>query len=254
MTDIKVWEGIWNSFAEAPAIGPGFDGDIWRERTSAAMADSLAALRAGKPLPAAAKPRDYLLPAVAGALLSGCERLRMVDFGGGIGAAWVSLAAAIPEAAQRILMHVVEVENVCDAGRQLFGDGPGPAFHSACPPLDEIDLVHCGSALQYIEDWRGIIDVFAGYRAKTLLLSDVFAGPFAPYVTLQNYYGSRIPHWFLNRDEVVAAVCAHGYRLILDTPHHARILGRDGVLPMEHFPEGYRLDHARHFLFGRIDA
>lgn len=254
MSDLRVWEGIWSSFAEAPAVGPGFDGSVWRERTHHSMAESLAALRSGCPLPDGDKPRDYLLPAVAATLLAQNETLRMVDFGGGVGAAWISLAASIPDAAARIRMYVVEVDNVCEAGRALFGESSGPSFHTSCPPLDQIDLVHCGSALQYIDDWREIISVFTGYRAKMVLLSDVFAGPFAPFVTLQNYYGSRIPHWFLNRDEVIAEVCQAGYRLILDTPHHARILGRDGHLPMDHFPPDHRLDHARHFLFGRVDA
>jgi hypothetical protein len=42
--DFAVWEGVYASFAEAPAIGPGFAGDIWPERSLQAARELAARL------------------------------------------------------------------------------------------------------------------------------------------------------------------------------------------------------------------
>ena len=115
-------------------------------------------------------------------------------------------------------------------------------------PNSYLNLIYSSSAIQYVEDWRGILESLAAYGAKYLLLSDVFAGDIPGFVTLQNYYGSRIPHWFINLDELVSVAAENGYELMMKTVSTSRRLGADDILPMNNFPPEYRLDYSLHLL------
>lgn len=249
--EFNVWEGIYSSFAEAGGTGPGFDGGVWRERSIQAARQYLSQAKRGEPLDYSLSQRNALLPVVTAMLLTRRNRVRILDFGGGPGYGLTMLIAALGNARPRIDYHVVDVENICEAGRELFADGEGPCFRFDLPPsMTSFDLVHTSSAMQYVEDWRAMVGLLASYRAPFLAFEDVFAGTFPNYVTIQNYYGSRIPHWFFNFGDFVSEVQRRGYELLLRTPCYVKILGRHGPLPMANFPEGYRLSNKSNLLFG----
>lgn len=253
--EFNVWDGIYCSFAEAGRAGPGFDGDVWRERSIKAARQHLSQLKRGEPLDYSLSQRNALLPVVAAMLLTRRHNVRVLDFGGGPGYGLMTLIAALENVRPRIDYHVVDVENICEAGRELFADADGPSFRSDLPlSTTSFDLVHTSSAMQYIEDWRAMVGRLASYRAPFLAFEDVFVGAFPTYVTIQNYYGSRIPHWFFNIDDFVSEVQRQGYELLLRTPCHVKILGRHGPLPMDNFPEEYRLSNKSNLLFGISDG
>jgi putative methyltransferase (TIGR04325 family) len=251
-----VWEGVYSSFAEAHATGPGFDGDIWRERSIQAGREFLTQLGRGETLDYSLSQRNALLPAVAAMLLAQQSTVRILDFGGGPGYGLTVLMDALANARRRIDYHVVDVKTICEAGKELFSDGEAPNFHCALPPSSgmNFDLVHTSSTMQYIEDWRAMVGLLAAYSAPYLVFEDVFVGAFQSYVTVQNYYGSRIPHWFFNFREFVAEVEGRGYNLLLRTPCHVKVLGKHGPLPMANFSEHYRLSHKSNLLFGMSDG
>ena len=58
--NFNVWDGVYRSFAEAPAVGPGFDGAVAHERGVAAAHDIRASLDAGKPLDYSLRQRNAL--------------------------------------------------------------------------------------------------------------------------------------------------------------------------------------------------
>jgi putative methyltransferase (TIGR04325 family) len=120
---------------------------------------------------------------------------------------------------------------------------------SAIPISTTYDIVHAASSLQYIENWKEWVPAITEVNPKYILLSDIFAGELNPYVTLQNYYGSRIPHWFLNLGELVYTFEAYGYQLIMKSPVSSRRLDQFDTLPMENFPEHLRLSESLHLLF-----
>lgn len=254
MAEFHIWEGVYPSFAEAKAEGPGFAGDTWRQRSSDQFNEALAQLAGTGTVPAFVHDREYLLPAVTASLLCLQERVRVLDFGGGLGTGWLALCAALGKATAQVDFDIVEVPNICAAGPALYEGGlQGPSFTPDLPSQPGCyDIVHAGSVMQYVEDWRGVVAALAALQAPVLLLSDIFAGPNPAFATLQNYYGSRIPHWFLNDGEFIAAVEACGYRLTARTAYESRLLGRVGPLPMDNFPADRRLAHTCHLIFSRI--
>jgi putative methyltransferase (TIGR04325 family) len=247
----EVWEGVYRSFAEAQASGPGFDGDVWRERSLKSALEAIAQAETGAPIEYSSRQRNALLPVIAATVLRERERVSILDFGGGLGTGFIVLAATVPEARARADYRIVEIDGICRAGRALFAGKPGPLFLDELPADGRFDLVHAASAIQYVEDWRGIVQRLASYQATYLTFSDIFVGRFESFVTLQNYHGSRIRHWFLNLREFVGEVERTGYRLALKSDCSVKILDVHGPLPMDHFPAELRIPSSSHLLFCR---
>lgn len=250
--DFKIWEGIYSSFPDAlpAAAGPGFAGDTYRDRSISAAQECLAALGAGKPIPQFHKQRSTLLPAVAGMLLEQADPLRILDFGGGLGIGYMTLRESVVRHSKSIEYTIVEVTEVCAAGRELL-PASEVTYVDSLPVKGEFDLVHSASALQYIEDWAAVLRVMSGYGAQYILLSDVFAGAVPTFVTLQNYYTSRIRHWFLNLDELLEVFASAGYHLVMKSFVSSRRAGVSDALPMNNFPASHRLAQTLHLLLRR---
>ena len=246
---IKVWEGVYDSFSQAPRTNNGFHGQTYLERARASLEKDLAELRGGF-VPESAIVHHYLLPGVVAALARPEKTLSILDFGGGMGSNFLTLRAVLGPN-QHVRYMVVELENVCEAARGLLADFDEISFETALPDAGSFDLVHSGSALQYIEDWRGLLTRLAGYGASSLLFSDAMVGTIKTYVSTQLYYGAAIPTWFWSIDEFIDAVERHGYKLALRVPYQRRILGRIGAPPMSNLPAERRLPHTFHLLFHR---
>jgi putative methyltransferase (TIGR04325 family) len=240
-SNFNVWEGVYGCFAEAPAAGPGFDGPIWRDRSIQAAHEDVARAKAQRVLDYSVRQRNAILPTLTAAMLSEQARVNILDFGGGAGTGYIVLAKAMPDTIDRIDYTVVEVENICQAGRELFAAKSGPTFRTEPPGSRHFDIVHAASVIEQLAD----------YGARFLSLADIFIGEFKPYVTLQNYYSSRIRHWFFNASEFIGEVETNGYKLVLRAECDARILGRYGPLPMENFPPALRIANTSNLLFYR---
>jgi putative methyltransferase (TIGR04325 family) len=248
----NVWEGVYRGFAEATAIGPGFEGPTWRDRSLQGAIETLTQVENGESLDYSLRQRNALLPVVTATILGEQSRVRILDFGGGLGTGFLVLASTVSGAAERVDYAVVEVDCICRSGAELFAGRKGPTFHHQLPDVAaaaDFDIVHAASTIQYIEDWRAMVARLATYGARYLSLSDIYIGDFPTYATLQNYYGSRIRHWFLNKGEFVSHVERCGYRLIVHIDCEMKVLGKHGPLPMNNFPEQLRIRHGSNLLF-----
>lgn len=249
-----VWNGVYQSFAAVEAVGPGFDGDIWRDRSVQKARETLALVGSDQPLDYALRQRNALLPVLAASGLAAQPRVSILDFGGGLGTGYMVLANGMPDAGRKIDYAVTEVDSICRAGEAVFAGRTGPKFLRELPADGGYDIVLAASVMQYIEDWQNVVARLAGYGARFLLFADMFVGNFRPFVTLQAYYGSAIRHWFFNGAAFIAEVERHGYRLALRATCDAKILGRYGPLPMDNFPPELRLPHTTHLLFQQAGA
>jgi putative methyltransferase (TIGR04325 family) len=184
-------------------------------------------------------------------LLDGQPRVQILDFGGGLGVGFVLLADALSNVANRVDYSIVEFDDTCRAGAELFTGKKGPLFHHTLPTSMTFDIVHAASVLQYVEDWQGMVARLAAYGARYLVMTDVYLGEFATYVTSQNHHTSRIPHWFWNSWEFISSVERHGYTLSVRTHCQLKVLGKDGPLPMDNFPPELRVMHGSNLLFSR---
>ncbi len=240
---IRVWEGVYQSFAEAPVHGNGHASQRWLDRSKSCLEE----WRRQSPT-----SHEYLLPAIVAAMAVRERPVRILDFGGSLGASFVPLVRALADDV-RVEFHIIDLPEICRLGVEQFAGDPRVRFHDTLPELSgDLDIVHAGSSLHYLEDWRAISGALADYGAQVVLLSNVPVGEFSSFVTIQNFYESKMPVWFWNFEEFVATWRGLGYGLRLKTSYIGTYLGKTGPLPMDNMPPQNRLDHTSHLLLGRI--
>jgi putative methyltransferase (TIGR04325 family) len=243
-----IWEGVYDSFqaASAASVGLGFGGEVYGKRSHLAAQECLAALNAGQPIPQFHKQRSTFLPCSVAMMLSGNTSIRVLDFGGGLGIGYMTLAESISNDLENVDYFILEVPEVSAVGKVLLEERV--TYLPDFPFGQTFDFIHAASSFQYIEHWKDLIEKFSLLSPKYILLSDVFAGSINSFVSLQNYYGSKIPHWFLNLQDLLDAFEKHGYRLMMKSYTTSRRLDVEDALPMDNFPEALRLPQSLHLL------
>ncbi len=251
MKDFYIWEGVFPDFQSAKNIadGFGFSGETYNMKAVEVAKECLDSLKMNKPIPLLHKQRSVLLPSVVSILLKNSASLRIFDFGGGLGIGYMVLKESIEDSVNKLSYTILELPEICKQGEKLHKGEIN--FISSFSVNEDFDLIHSSSAFQYIEDWEYLVKKLCSFNAKYILLSDVFAGEFKTYVTLQNYYNNKIPHWFFNYSDFVKVFEQHGYVLDMRTYVSAKRLNYDDELPMDNFEEHLKLKYTSHLLFSK---
>ncbi len=239
----SIWEGVYATFAEARGDA-AFESQRWLDQIAAASQ-----------APAAANSSGYILYPIAASMLSRHRPLRVLDFGGGMAPSFFALLEHAGRDAN-IEFRVVDNDAVCGRARSVLTPDRRLTFQTELPGDGEkFDIVHAGSSLHYVEDWRALLARFRAYQPKAIIVADLPAGAVPrSIVTAQNYYGARIPGWLLRLDEFCSAAARDGYALAYKAPFLRRYFGRDIPPPMSALPPAYRLDHFWQLLFTREAA
>lgn len=245
-----VWEGVYPDWARAPEAQDAFNEQRWINAQAEKALENLATLRREGAFSLSVKTRDYVLPVAAAMLARGNAVVRILDFGGGLASSYFTLRRCVRGPLD---YHVVEMRSMVSEGRRLLSELDEVTFQDTIPqghPVDW-DIVHAGSSIQYVEDWRDTLDRFAALQPLLVVLSDVLAGKVPTFVTMQNYYEARIRARILNLDELVQHLDSRGYDLCYQSKYVAEIRGELGELPMQNFDVQHRLDHTCQLLFKR---
>jgi putative methyltransferase (TIGR04325 family) len=247
----KIWDGVFGSFAEADADEAIFDGDVWLDKVRATAREAIAASKGETEIPSIAETANYALPFVAATAAHRDRTLRILDFGGGLAASYFPLVAMLPPD-QPLEYVIVENDGVCQEGDKLLATDRRISFRTDLPePGTRYDIVHCGSSLHYVEDWRQMLRQLVAYQPAYLLFADLPAADNCSFVTTQAYYGRRIAVHFWNLREFIAAIQEIGYDLLLKARYRGRFLGPTAAMPTEHFDSVRRLTYCSQLIFRR---
>ena len=234
------WEGIYLHYNDVPSIGPGFACDSWVNSTITEAQDAIAISKRYGSIPMEVIEQYALLPVLASIVFQrNGGKVRILDFGGGVGIAYVHLLSSLVECPM-IDYHVVELEWACQAGSRLFEHDSRIHFHRSLPnDLTQVDALHMNGVLQCIEDYAGLLKALCGYRATYFLIGEVYAGDFPTFASsLKNMPETVVPYWFFNVDEIVEIMKQGGYSLIL------RGATKKGAT-FDNFPKADRVDRGR---------
>ena len=237
----QIWQGVFPSFAATGSTDQVFEDEAWLQRSWKKLHETRArgAMTTG----------EFPLPILA-ALAATHEQIGILDFGGGLGVLFPAVADALP-AEVDLDFHIVDNASTCRMGRKAFaGEGRIHFYESLPEELGKIHIVHLGSVLQYVEDWRGLLHRLAQYGASYLLISDAMVGDIPTFITVQNYYNRRIPFQFLNLEDLLTYCRAElGYRLVFKTGFIPTVQGKQDFYDMDNLPPGHRLRNTQHLLF-----
>jgi putative methyltransferase (TIGR04325 family) len=257
MTDVTerfvLWSGVFDGFSAATSDQAVFEENVWLEKSSERAGRAAEEHARHATLSHNAVTHEYILPAVAGSVARSGQTLRILDFGGGMALTYFAVVDALPRE-QPLVFHIVESAPLCRRARELGLDDERLRFHDEFPVLQGgADIVHAGSSIQYVEDWRGLLKRLCSYQPSHIVLADVPAGDLPrSFVSGQYFYGKRIAHWFFRMEELVAAVECHGYRLTYQAPYIGSYLGERRPLPMDGLPQTHQLRNFCQLMFRRV--
>ncbi len=243
----SVWEGVYQSFQEAGGNPDAFDSKIWIKKQKDRIYEALKNQQTGNAL-----SKDYPLSLVVAMLLAQRDELSVLDFGGGMGLHYLEVISKAPQAEGILNYHIVD-------GKQSISSCPKEMkpfqklhFHDDFHTVDEkIDIVHIGSTLQYIEDWKEILRQLNNkFNPSHFVFSDLLVGNIPTFVSHQIYYDKKIPHLFVNLTQFLYFMeNVLGLRVLFKTKFIREILGQEKVFPNHALPKEYRIDRSYNFVF-----
>lgn len=181
---LKIWQGVYTSWEDAPGDDDVFEGTIWVNKVTYRAKKDLKAYRHNKTLFSTALTQDYILPVAGGMLLPTIkENLCVLDFGGGMGTSYFPLISSIPSP-ENVEFHIVEGKSICEQGEKFLKGFTKLHFHERLPKLNKnIHIVHAGSSIQYVANWKGLLVDFVNYHPRILILEDLMAGDIPSFIT-----------------------------------------------------------------------
>lgn len=251
----NIWEGIYAGFAQCPRVGPGFESDRWVRQETDRINELLEAVENNKAISSVVSNRTNLLPFLAVMVSENSKenRISILDFGGGLGSTYISVMAACADE-QVVDYRVVDSKNICQAGKKCFKDNAHLHFYDhLTDEIQKVDIICLSSSIQYVEDWKGLLKGLTKYDPQYILLADLPAGDIPTYATVQNYYESRIPHWFFNVTEVIETMTSIDFSLLFKSSYDGTYLGKKQPMPQDNFPDKYRVGRSCNLLFSRKD-
>ena len=203
--------GVYASFSELPKTSRV----VGSELAQSARLRALASRASDGPLGLRRLPQSRSLLAASVALLGGTEGpLRVLDFGGAAGADFANVLASVGKDT-KLDYQVVDLPEVCEAGRAIWGGDQRISFSPTLPdPTARFDLVYAWGAIHYLEDPVGLLRKFAGYQPKAILL---LAHPVAEHAFVRGQCNRSVPfpQWVLGLPAVERALSELGYELRL---------------------------------------
>lgn len=145
-----------------------FEHPEWLSKSS----DYVKALRtSGANATLAPEPYVASLAAFIAATIQLHGKARILDFGGGIGPVAAPVLALLP-ADIPVEYVVLDGPMNCEIGRALFA-GDARATFTTTIPDGEFDILAMCGALQYIQDWRGVLQTILGRGPSWFYLSRI---------------------------------------------------------------------------------
>jgi putative methyltransferase (TIGR04325 family) len=240
-SEFIIWEGIYSNYDEAQntLTGSGFGSQRYIDQCKVVMEESLECLQKNEVIPLFHKQRFTLLSSTLALLKRFTKHkypIKLTDFGGGFGMGYLNCLEEMQQL--QLKYSIVELPEVCLAASSFSKlHKLDLSFFDSIKAVKESDLIFCSSAFQYIKDWKALIKDFCNLQPKAILMSDVFCGNFNTFMTIQNYYESKIPHWFFNLREICDEFNANGYELASKSVSTGVRAGKVDFLPMDNFPE-----------------
>jgi len=247
----SLWEGIYQSFEEVGGDHDAFDTDIWINKQKDKIQLDLNILKESTGSSRINTSKDYPLSLVVAMLLAQQGNISILDFGGGMGSQYLELISKVPPAKDHVKYFVVDGKKTLDNTPREMKAFSNLSFHESLDEVEKkVDILHIGSALQYIEDWKGLLFyLIEKFDPKYFVFSDLLVGDIPTFVSSQIFYDKKIPVKHYNTEDFRQHLEAK-FHLLYKTFFSTEILGKN-ELPNYSLPEKFRLKHSMNMIFKR---
>ena len=238
-----IWNGPYKTWVEACDAAknhnitqPAFTSERWLQRITQQLLDYRNEFRQ---YAIAQPPRPCNLPWVV-ALTSPRS---IVDFGGSSG--W-----AMDYLKNTLTMHkinsytIVELESVVKFMQNSELHNKVVSYQTLNNPLAPCDLLYSNSVLQYFESNAPLLSLIENATPEYIFLEDLYAKDEKDFFGTQNYYDQAMPVKFIGLGDLLKELSSMGYQQLLQCPYSSPIHGLIKPLPMENYPEKFKLHYS----------
>ena len=239
-----IFEGIFKDFSQVQQIIPDSSPELNRRLRRATK--RLKQIHKAESLPIARFPSIYanLFSLLVSVSIEAKGKVSILDFGGSVGLTYLDLAETTDT--KDLDYFIVELKEAKEKGAQLFSQIKNVHFYDHIPDIDHIDIVHLGSVLQYIPDYKQLLLRLMALTPKYIFLTHSLMGNAPSFVTAQiNIENVRKAYWIFNLQEIIQFMHNNNYKLI----HHSANYPPKRRYRFENFPEDYRIQNTSNLLF-----
>lgn len=142
------------------------------------------------------------------------DHTKILDFGG-------SLATSLPILKEvfkdtKFTYTVVETKEICQAGIEMTLDNRVFFVEEILSvPKEDVEVVYIRTALQYAKDWKKTLEALYSLQPSLVILEHLTAGKINTFQGVQNYYGRKVPYWFLGVDDLSKHASQWGYEITM---------------------------------------
>ena len=242
---MNIWEGEFETFDQAlkKSKGKGFTGKKWidSQYRDFQICNKFFLKKRKLPLKISYRYQNF------GNLIEKYfkkKKIKVLDYGGGFGLGFYYLRQN--RGFNKIDYTIVESKEIVE---KFINLNKNINYKTTLKKNESFEIVNFCSVLQYIKNWKKFLFNISKRKIKYLYLSDMFVGNIISFVSLQNYYQSKIPHRFINFDELNHYLLSLGYDLIQKKKMITKRLDKKTVLQMNNFSKTKRLKYTLNLLY-----
>ena len=210
----QIWEGVFENFSDIVPFNEVFNEKQWlsSQEKDIHKIFNLIESENNTSISSISEDSHDALSVIIG-IKALKNKVTILDFGGGIGVTFIKLLHMVTTK-NNIQFDILESEIICKKGKEIFLKNNQVNFINQLPSKGyQVDIINASSSMQYVDDWKALLNRFKDYKPDFMIFSDLPAGDIEPFVTTQNYYGNKIPVRFYNLSEFILVMNELGYRL-----------------------------------------
>jgi putative methyltransferase (TIGR04325 family) len=247
---IKIWKGVFANFNEIQDTENIYESERWLESNldrSRKVIDNEGHFTYRSKI-----ARDYPLKMAVLAALESKVKISVLDVGGGYGKNVMEIQSTFLDIESRIDFYILENSVLIDFYKMNIKLPKNFYFIQNISEIEKlqagIDVLHFGSVIQYFQNLKVELgDILQTSRPKWIVFSDLMAGDIETFVTVQNYYNSKIPFRFVNFEELNKLVGDWGYKLFVKEfyEHDSTSV----YFPQKGFDKKYQIDNSMNVIY-----
>jgi putative methyltransferase (TIGR04325 family) len=214
-----VWGGVYESFEAAQAGEAAFVHPTWIEKSIHRLHSEMASGHLNTTAASTTVNGSLIVGPILASHRTG-RPVVVLDVGGNLGQLGISTQRNLEGV--DLDWHVLERPDFLHACSSQTTLPNAIHFYTDAGevPSIDIDVLHFGSSLQYIDDWAGYVGAaVARHKPTWIVVADAMAGRDIPtFVTKQKYYEQFLVSRFLNLTDLSGGMREVGYDLIYCAP------------------------------------
>ena len=191
--------------------------------------------------------KDYPLLVATSIIYNKNKNLNIIDYGGGFGSGYLSISKGVVK--NNLKYYIVDLPEICKLGKKIFVKDKNIIFLKNIPKINNCNIFHFGSCLQYIDNWKQLLNQTCKLKPRYIIFSDLFAGDIKSFVTVQKFNESKMPFRFYNVNQIINLLKRNGYQLLLRNNYQVHFNGKPSLLPTDKFPKKNRLRFSSNLIF-----